>query len=90
MQDYLNSLHYVISGKTWINYVISEGDEGMRKEYTAFRCRECGTVFIIPDEYIDLSLNYLTCPNHGQHRDIVVCGAYDDLERCMADVPKPR
>ena len=57
----------------------------MRKEYTAFRCKECGTVFIIPDEYIDLEKNYLTCPNHGGHTEIQVCGAYDDLRECMSN-----
>lgn len=60
----------------------------MRKEYTAFRCKECGTVFIMPDEYIDLRVSYLTCPLHGKHKDIVVCGAYDDLEECMKEVSK--
>lgn len=60
----------------------------MRREYTAFRCKECGTVFIMPDEHVDLSLSYLTCPNDGRHRDIHICGAYDDLQECMVEVSK--
>ncbi len=60
----------------------------MRKEYTAFRCKECGTVFIMPDEYRDLEKNYLPCPNRGGHTEIKVCGAYEDRGECMEKIPR--
>lgn len=62
----------------------------MIAEYVIFKCRECGTVFIMPSEHVDLKKTYLTCPNHGEHMDIKVCGAYDDLNDCMHALPKCR
>ena len=53
------------------------------KNYIAFQCEECGTVFIMPKEDVDHNTNYLTCPKHGRHHQIKVINAHDDLCHCM-------
>ena len=53
------------------------------KNYIAYQCEECGTIFIIPREYVVYDDNYLTCPKHGRHHHIKVIGAHDDLAKCM-------
>ena len=54
------------------------------KNYIMYKCKECGTVFIIPKEYISHTHNYITCPLHGRHHQVIVIGAYDDLSECMS------
>jgi predicted RNA-binding Zn-ribbon protein involved in translation (DUF1610 family) len=59
------------------------GDEYMDRNYIAYKCIECGTVFIIPSECIKHSNNYVTCPMYGKHKHIIVIGAYDSVNECM-------
>lgn len=53
------------------------------RNYLVYKCKSCGVEFIIHKDYIDTNRNYLTCPLHGKHKNIIVIGAYDDLEECM-------
>ena len=53
------------------------------RNYIVYKCRSCGTEFAIHQEFVNRNKNYLTCPMFGKHRDIIVIGAYDDLEECM-------
>lgn len=55
----------------------------MNKYYTVYKCKQCGTIFAIPTEQVNLSNNYVSCPLHGKHNATVVIGAYDDLNECM-------
>lgn len=61
-----------------------EGDDEMDRNYIAYKCIECETVFIIPSEFINHSINYVSCPMHGKHRHIIVIGAYDSVHECMS------
>lgn len=56
----------------------------MDNNYIMYKCVECGTVFIVPTEFVNHSNNYVTCPMHGRHHQIKVIGAYDDLCECMS------
>lgn len=54
--------------------------------YMAYQCRQCGTVFIIPTEYIERmekQKRYIAC-NFG-HRNIEKLDKYDNLKECMQE-----
>jgi len=53
------------------------------KNYIMFRCKECGTEFSIPKQYIQVTTNHVGCPLDGKHNNTVVIGAYDNLNECM-------
>ena len=57
----------------------------MDRNYIVYKCAQCGCVFIIPMEYVTYKSDYMTCPLHGKHKDILVVGAYDDLLECMSN-----
>lgn len=54
--------------------------------YIVYKCKTCGKHFILmTDEvkYSEEESKYITCPYHGKHKDIIVCGRHDDLKECM-------
>lgn len=54
--------------------------------YIVYRCRDCRKHFILlTDEvkYSEKESRYITCPYHGRHNQIEVCGRYDNLKECM-------
>lgn len=56
------------------------------KEYIVYRCNTCNKHFILLRNEVNHSeaeSRYITCPFHGRHKNISVCGAYDDIEECM-------
>ena len=55
------------------------------KNYVIYKCTECGTEFIIPIAYIDYNNNYITCPMHGKHTNIIVVGSYYKICECMEE-----
>lgn len=55
----------------------------MDGNYIIYRCKTCGTEFIIPKEFIDYNNNYITCPIHGKHSNVIVIGACDQIKDCM-------
>jgi DNA-directed RNA polymerase subunit RPC12/RpoP len=56
------------------------------KEYIIYRCNVCGNYFILlrsQVKYSERESKYITCPYHGKHKDIRVCGTYDSIKECM-------
>lgn len=52
--------------------------------YIAYRCLKCGTVFIIPTEYVERmekQKRYIAC-NFG-HKEIEELDKYDSIKECM-------
>jgi DNA-directed RNA polymerase subunit RPC12/RpoP len=54
--------------------------------YIVYKCRSCGKHFVLftnEVEHSEKESRYITCPYHGKHIDIIVCGRYDNLKECM-------
>ena len=58
----------------------------MDKDYIVYRCATCGFIMIALVEQVRRDDNYLTCMKNGGHKDIRVCGAYDNIKECMNHV----
>lgn len=59
----------------------------MSDSYLIYRCVKCGRHFVLMTnevKYSEEESTYITCPYHGSHKDIVVCGKYDSIKECMA------
>lgn len=54
--------------------------------YIAYKCKICGKSFILLTDEVkhsELESKYITCPFNGKHKNIIVCGRYEDLKECM-------
>lgn len=54
--------------------------------YLVYKCKTCKRHFILLTEEVKFSeeeSKYITCPFHGKHKDIIVCGRYEDLKAAM-------
>lgn len=55
----------------------------MKQNYIIYKCNDCETEFIIPRQFVDYNNNYITCPKHGKHSNIIVIGTYNQIKECM-------
>lgn len=54
--------------------------------YIVYKCIKCRKHFILLTNEVKYSENeskYITCPYFGKHKDIIVCGRYEDLKETM-------
>jgi len=54
--------------------------------YILYKCKRCKKHFILLTEEVKFSeeeSNYITCPYFGKHKDIIVCGKFEDLKEVM-------
>lgn len=52
------------------------------------RCEICGRHFSLFENEMTYDIKqerYITCPYHGSHRKIRICGKYDNAKQCMED-----
>lgn len=59
------------------------------KEYIVYQCRTCKKHFFLLAEEVEYSekeSDYITCPYHGKHKDIIVVGAYDDMQKMCREM----
>ena len=58
------------------------------RRYVIYKCKECKKHTILIRDEVDHSEKagvYMTCGHDGRHRDLVVTGAYDNIEECMEE-----
>lgn len=56
------------------------------KRYIVYRCKICNKHTILIKEEVTHSekeSQYLTCGHNGRHKNLIVVGAYDNIEECM-------
>lgn len=57
------------------------------KDYIVYKCNTCNKHFILfknEVKHSEAESKYITCPFHGKHKSIIVCGAYEDIKGCMS------
>lgn len=54
--------------------------------YIVYKCKACRKHFILLVDEVrhnEEESKYITCPYFGRHKNIIVCGRFDDLKEAM-------